>query len=168
MLFSSAAAELSNTTVTGNSAAVKGGSLYLRGAATNVTISNSIVANSQGATDCFLLSSASITTIGNNWFDDDSCSGSGQGDPGLDVLADNGGPTLTHALLPSSGAIDGGDNAICATVPVNNIDQRGISRPQGANCDIGAFERNVIGTNVNQTNFMVIPLPGGKTAVIPL
>ena len=43
-------------------------------------------------------------------------------------------------LLPGSPAIDAGDPATCAAEPVNNIDQRGIPRPQGAGCDIGAYE----------------------------
>ncbi|CAD6875183.1 choice-of-anchor Q domain-containing protein [Methylomonas fluvii] len=55
-------------------------------------------------------------------------------------LANHGGPTQTLALIPGSGAIDAADNLLCATVPVNNVDQRGLARPQGPQCDIGAFE----------------------------
>jgi hypothetical protein len=44
------------------------------------------------------------------------------------------------ALLPGSAAIDAATDAICAAPPVNNRDQRGITRPQGAHCDIGAYE----------------------------
>lgn len=50
-------------------------------------------------------------------------------------LADNGGPTFTHALMPGSPAIDAADDAACSAT-----DQRGISRPQGAHSDIGAYE----------------------------
>jgi Zn-dependent metalloprotease len=53
----------------------------------------------------------------------------------LGNLLDNGGGTLTHALLTGSPAINAGDPATCATT-----DQRGVARPQGAACDIGAFE----------------------------
>lgn len=53
----------------------------------------------------------------------------------LDTLGDNGGPTLTHALLPNSPPIETGTNTICPAA-----DQRGIARPIGAFCDIGAFE----------------------------
>jgi len=53
----------------------------------------------------------------------------------LGPLQDNGGDTLTHALLPSSPAIDAGDADNCPAT-----DQRGIPRPQGAGCDIGAYE----------------------------
>jgi hypothetical protein len=57
------------------------------------------------------------------------------GDPLLAPLADNGGPTWTHALLPGSPAIDAGNNvADLAT------DQRGRTRVSGAAADIGAFE----------------------------
>ena len=49
-------------------------------------------------------------------------------------LADNGGPTPTIALVAGSPAIDAGA-ATC--VPT---DQRGVTRPQGPACDIGAFE----------------------------
>ncbi len=52
----------------------------------------------------------------------------------LGPLADNGGPTLTHALLTSSAALNNGS----AGAPP--IDQRGVSRPQNGQPDIGAFE----------------------------
>ncbi|HUF39630.1 MAG TPA: right-handed parallel beta-helix repeat-containing protein [Anaerolineales bacterium] len=57
----------------------------------------------------------------------------------LGPLADWGGPTFTHALLPGTQAIEAG---VC-TDPFGNLvsaDQRGVTRPQGAGCDIGAFE----------------------------
>ena len=56
-------------------------------------------------------------------------------DPLLGPLADNGGATLTHVLLPGSPAIDSGDDVACPA-----SDQRGVSRPQGAGCDRGAVE----------------------------
>src|SRR5918994_183346 len=66
----------------------------------------------------------------------------GLAEPGLGALADNGDPTLTHALLTGSPAIDAGpptdgDPIAC---PPPSTDQRGISRPQGNACDIGSFE----------------------------
>jgi hypothetical protein len=69
---------------------------------------------------------------------DNSCVLIGPGDlpgvaPLLGPLANNGGPTDTHALLAGSPAIDAG--GICAPT-----DQRGVTRPQGPACDIGAFE----------------------------
>jgi hypothetical protein len=56
-------------------------------------------------------------------------------DPKVGPLANNGGPTLTIALLPGSPAIDAGDSA--AAPPT---DQRGFPRPFGRAADIGAFE----------------------------
>ena len=51
----------------------------------------------------------------------------------LGPLANNGGPTQTHALLTGSPAIDKGNTTLTG-------DQRGVFRPQGAADDIGAFE----------------------------
>ncbi|NJN18715.1 MAG: hypothetical protein HC822_21895 [Oscillochloris sp.] len=56
-------------------------------------------------------------------------------DPLVDELADNGGPTPTFALPANSPAVD----AIDGACPAN--DQRGMARPQGPACDIGAYER---------------------------
>ena len=56
-------------------------------------------------------------------------------DPLLGPLADNGGPTLTHALLPGSPAIDAGDNT-----DAPEFDQRGFPRIVNGVIDIGAFE----------------------------
>jgi hypothetical protein len=64
-------------------------------------------------------------------------------DPLLAPLADNGGPTLTHALLPGSPAIGAGDPALVPGIGgVPEFDQRGapFTRVAGARIDIGAFE----------------------------
>ena len=53
----------------------------------------------------------------------------------LGPLADNGGPTQTHALLAGSPAINKGQSSF-------DTDQRGIGRPQGGADDIGAFEKS--------------------------
>jgi hypothetical protein len=62
-------------------------------------------------------------------------------DPGLSTLGPNGGPTPTMALLPTSIAVNAGNNT-------NNgkYDQRGagFDRVIGANADIGAFETDVL------------------------
>ncbi len=64
-------------------------------------------------------------------------------DPKLGPLWDNGGSTKT--MLPGSGssAIDHGDAATCSAAPVDGLDQRGVTRPEGAACDIGAVELRV-------------------------
>jgi hypothetical protein len=64
--------------------------------------------------------------------------------PLLGPLQYNGGPTKTHALLAGSPAIDQGDPNGCAAdeqgVTKLTTDQRGLPRPIGAACDIGAYE----------------------------
>lgn len=59
------------------------------------------------------------------------------------TLADNGEPTLTHALLSGSNAIDLGD-PVGGCVDESGItlasDQRGFQRVAGVRCDIGAYE----------------------------
>jgi CSLREA domain-containing protein len=102
-----------------------------------MTLQNTLVAHNTSY-DC-----SSINPIifeGNNLDSDDTCGLTGSGDlsetdPRLGPLQDNGGPALTHALLAGSPAINAGDNKFCP-----DADQRGISRPQGSVCDIGAFE----------------------------
>jgi hypothetical protein len=56
------------------------------------------------------------------------------------TLADNGGGMQT--LLPCAGspAIDAGSDSDCNLSPVNGLDQRGVARPRGSRCDIGAVE----------------------------
>jgi len=56
-------------------------------------------------------------------------------DPMLGALGDYGGFTQTIPLLPGSSAINTGDDGVCPAT-----DQRGVTRPQGGHCDIGAFE----------------------------
>jgi hypothetical protein len=55
--------------------------------------------------------------------------------PKIGALADNGGPTMTMALLANSPARDAGDDAAAP-----NFDQRNFERPLGAHSDIGAYE----------------------------
>ena len=57
----------------------------------------------------------------------------------VELLADNGGPTLTNALLSGSQAVDAADDSTCSPT-----DQRGFPRPVfggiALRCDVGAFE----------------------------
>jgi CSLREA domain-containing protein len=56
-------------------------------------------------------------------------------DPLLTSLAMNGGVNLSHAPLPTSPAVDTGHPSMCIAA-----DQRGVSRPQGVDCDRGSIE----------------------------
>jgi len=61
---------------------------------------------------------------------------------GIGPLDDNGGPTLTVALLPGSDAIDAAD-PVQGCVNLNALlttDQRGAARVAGVRCDVGAYE----------------------------
>ncbi|MDR0201847.1 MAG: Ig-like domain repeat protein [Delftia acidovorans] len=60
------------------------------------------------------------------------------GNPPLGPLASHGGPTQTLLNSTGSPALDG---VACTAAP--GTDQRGVVRPQGARCDIGAVEANV-------------------------
>jgi hypothetical protein len=128
-----------NATVYKNGAD-EGGGLFLPGGNPAV-ISNSIIATSIMGGNC----SGSFTDEGNNlrWpTTDASCVGN-YGDPKLNPLGRNGGLTPTIALRLESAALDSADDTICSADPINSVDQRGISRPLGDHCDIGAYE----GTN---------------------
>jgi parallel beta-helix repeat protein len=161
-----ATAVLTNCTVSGNSAATgAGGGIRVKGKLqlVNCTISdntaypnygagvsvggtlsytNTIIAGNNTGGDCVIVYSdggKQIGTIGasiSNLVGNGKCDAAYSGDPMLDVLADNGGDIQTHALLPGSPAID----AIPADECIVGTDQRGEPRPQGAGCDIGAYE----------------------------
>ena len=90
-----------------------------------------------------LIGDGNATTPPNNAFDQTGDQ-TGVADPGLGDLADNGGPTQTHALLTGSPAIDKGPPSTSCPPPAT--DQRGVTRPQDGDadstavCDIGSFE----------------------------
>jgi hypothetical protein len=164
---------VSNTTITGNAATTAGGAIYsmagmvalvnstiagnsaqvgsnLFGSSNVVATVNSIIANGIGGPNC----TGTVISAGHNLSNDTSCSLNQSTDkagqnPLLDVLAYNGGETQTIALQPGSPAINSGNNTVCSVPPISNLDQRGISRPQGTACDIGAFEL-VLPTNLIQ------------------
>jgi hypothetical protein len=125
-----------------------------------VTVINTIIAASlpspSGGGDCAF----TVNDGGHNLDDDGSCGFSAANgslsntNPQLDPagLKSNGGSTQTIALCTAAGApagcaatspaINVGDPAVCAAVPVNDLDQRGLPRSSSCDpvCDIGAFE----------------------------
>ena len=115
------------------------------GASGGEGISGGISAGGAGAVNTLLADtggncSGSVTDLGHNLSSDSSCGFANIGsmnntDPKLGPLANNGGPTLTMALLPGSPAIDAGDTSLAPAT-----DQRGFPRPAGLAADIGAFE----------------------------
>ncbi|MEZ4864700.1 MAG: choice-of-anchor Q domain-containing protein [Caldilineaceae bacterium] len=161
---------LTNVTISQNSAADNGGGLYngsdtssavlkhvtlaanrANGANTggnifndesSLSIVNSIVADATAGGNC-ANSSGFLTSQGHNLESTNTCSFTAAGDlvntaPLLGLLQNNGGHTFTRALLVDSPALDQADSANCTPT-----DQRGVSRPQGTACDVGAYERFV-------------------------
>jgi hypothetical protein len=128
-------------TLSDNSAdSTLGGGIANASAGSTTTLTNTIVANSVGSADVANL--GGTLAGGGNLIED----GSGgladtiTGDPRLGLLANNGGPSPTMALLTGSPAIDAGTSALVP--PGVAFDQRGapFARVVGSAVDIGAFE----------------------------
>jgi hypothetical protein len=135
--------ELDNSTITANYAAGGGGGIWLGAAGTAIrssivsgnnagaghaaNIESNVPLSVDGDHDIIGISNPAITLP----------LGTLTAAPLLGPLANNGGPTQTHALLQGSPAIDAGANSSGAA-----FDQRGSSYPRsyGASPDIGAFE----------------------------
>jgi hypothetical protein len=158
---------LVHTTVAQNVAVGAGAGIFARDEGT-VSLSHSLVHNNQSDTpeNCATSPGANtdgtIESLGGNLSDDDTCAAAftdptdRNGDAGTALLdlADNGGTTQTHALQTGSSAID----AVACADGVSE-DQRGEARPEGALCDIGAYE-GAAGPVITTTTTTA---PGGST-----
>ncbi len=107
------------------------------GASAPANLSNNLIAGN--TVDCYIPSRSAVAPVlsGSNIDSDDSCGfpeTAALADLHLDDLAENGGPTMTHALLAGSPAID------ASTGSCPSEDQRVVSRPFGPACDVGAYE----------------------------
>jgi hypothetical protein len=119
---------------------------------TGFTLSMSMDIVADGLTGNNCGGQSPITDLGYNIDTGSSCGFSATNhslpntDPELEALASNGGPTQTMALPAGSPAVD----AIPPSTPgcTGSTDQRGITRPQGTGCDIGAYELVVTTTSV--------------------
>ncbi len=108
-------------------------------------MARNVIIAGDGENDCYIDEPDSWTTGGHNLAIDPGCTGFQVidiEDLQLGPLADNGGPTLTHAFGPNSLALDTA-NDCTGFDGLTNVgqDQRGTPRPQGDHCDIGAYER---------------------------
>ena len=159
------AATLTNVTLRGNTATT-GGGIRMVGLG---TLRNTLLAGNV-AGNCY--AESNILSVGNNLSSDDSCIGSlnqpgdkNSTDPLLGALQDNGGPTWTHLPGPGSPAIDTGSNGGCPAA-----DQRGVQRPQGAACDIGAVEvvaPSPTATPTPAATALPSPVPTGTATPVP-
>lgn len=118
-------------------------------------VKNSIISGNMGS-DCANIGGGGFASLGYNLI--------GRGyqcplatndistfEPKLDILQNNGGRTLTHALLPNSPAINAGDSAGCiGSVGMLMSDQRGF--PRFGRCDIGSYELQPIGFSTKSVN----------------
>ena len=182
--------KVTNSTFSRNSGTLGGGICCGFG---TVTLKNTLLANSPSGGNCFSgYGGGTFASGGHNLSDDGSCAGffTQTGDmnntpAGLDPagLRDNGGPTQTIALLPISPAVDAipvSPVNYCTDVAGSPVttDQRGVTRPQGPACDIGAFELEQVraayvanaGSNsvsvINPTtNLVVTTVPVGPNPV---
>jgi hypothetical protein len=134
-----------NSTIAANVGGATGGINFIFG---TFTPRNSIIADNLDSeslpSNCSFEPGIGMLLLGRNISSDGTCGDSDDGylilAPKLGPLADNGGPTKTHALMPDSPALDAG------TACTETTDQRYVARPQGASCDVGAFEFNDYGT----------------------
>ena len=127
----------SHVTAAYNSAPTGGGIATSGG---GVKIKNSIIALNLSGADCHT-SAADFSGIGENIDTDSSCIGfTLTKDPLLDILANYGGSTDTHALRTGSPAIDAAQDCTTVSGAALSVDQRGQPRPGGPICDLGAYE----------------------------
>ncbi len=120
-----------------NTAGARGSAIFDETGSTRVK--NSVVVGSGAASNCFGV----FLPRGRNYSTDESCPGFTVAAPHalrLGPLADNGGPTETHALLSGSVAIDSAPDCNDLEGGAVTSDQRGASRRWGASCDVGAYE----------------------------
>jgi hypothetical protein len=129
---------MTNSTVWGNTA--DSGDAIAVGLSSYTEIANTLIDG-----DCGVAFPPGTPDIASNGYNiespGDTCGFDQEGDqPGvsavlldLQPLADNGGPTMTHAITTDSAAFNAGTCEV-------DTDQRGVTRPQGTMCDVGAFE----------------------------
>jgi sugar lactone lactonase YvrE len=145
-IFNQGTLALSDSTLSSNSAS-SGGGIFNQG---TLALKSTLLAGQPLGGNCANYNSA--TSDGYNLSDDSSCSFFGPSDfnnvapaaVGLDPkgLQNNGGPTQTIAILDTGLAFEAIPLSACTDLSGNFVstDQRGITRPQGSACDIGAFE----------------------------
>jgi CSLREA domain-containing protein len=142
---------LQNCTIANNTGAAAGGVLNAVNSGSAVTTYIATIFDNAGPNVTNF--GGTVTSLGHNLSSDDTGNLTATGDlpdtnPSLNPLGANGGPTPTMPLRASSPAINAG-----VAIPGINTDQRGITRPQGATPDIGAFERSATAATLTNMSF---------------
>jgi CSLREA domain-containing protein len=136
-----------NSTITNNQSSSGGGGIRVDNGQT-ATMQNSIIGGNTSTQNDIdvsgIFASQGNNLVGNiggssGWIASDLLNEN----PVLGPLADNGGSTMTHSLLPASPAINAGSNSLAidpqTQMPLTG-DQRGFIRFYGGSVDIGAYE----------------------------
>ncbi|MDA1013551.1 MAG: hypothetical protein O3A00_03745, partial [Planctomycetota bacterium] len=153
----------------------EGGAIYnLQSAGTaTLTLHNSILADTPSATSDAFNDGGTIGGSTSNIVEANSGGANAvpataiianNGDPNLDVLADYGGPTLTHDLLPGSRAVNAGLNANVS--PGALTDQRGETRVFNTIVDIGSVEITRIPVEFSVATASDVESTGGNIPVL--
>jgi len=142
MVNSSSSPTLTNVTFSGNSATTSGGGMYNE--SSSPQIRNTLFWGNTapgGGAQIYNYSGAAIVSdsvIQGGCTAGSTCTHIITTNPLLGTLGNYGGFTQTIPLLENSSAIDKGNDTVCPAT-----DQRDVTRPQGAHCDIGAYEYEV-------------------------
>ena len=134
-----------NSTLTDNMATSAGQVLNSVGPLHGITFRNSLVWGNGEADDPMgWVIYAEVTPVFDHvltQFACPACTDSVVGDPVLGPLGFHGGAVPTRVPGTGSAAVDAGNDAFCSGADVGAVDARGVQRPQGPRCDIGAVER---------------------------
>jgi hypothetical protein len=140
-----------NNTVSSNTTTRNGGGIFI-GTGATLNMGNSLITGNSAVSGKSIYGSSGLFSQGHNLFGENGAADLAGGitasandltlaglvNTVIGPLADNGGPTQTHALVSGSPAIDAGDNNL---IPVSvTTDQRGAARIFNNIVDIGAVE----------------------------
>ena len=168
-VFNTGTLVITNSTITNNT------SMFLAGGVVNLNnfqIGNTILNEGPASANIYNNSSGVVMSLGYNLSSDDAfgiLTGPGdqiRTDPKLGPLRNNGGHTLTHALLPGSPAIDAGDPSF---TPPPSFDQRGsgFDRVVDGRVDKGSFEAQTGGTPTATPGFTPTPTVTPQATATP-
>jgi hypothetical protein len=168
-VFNTGTLVIANSTISNNT------SMFLAGGVVNLNnfqIGNTILNGGHASANIYNNGNGVVMSLGYNVSSDDGfgiLTGPGdqiQTNPMLGPLQNNGGHTLTHALLPGSPAIDAGNPNF---MPPPFFDQRGshFSRVRNGRIDVGSFEVQAGATPTATPTISASPTPTPAATVTP-